>query len=156
MIPLVAAGAASIADVLVHRFSGSTSSGAGNANLDSHSFQKTLQRASGNNTIMSPAEQQVAALTQRLLHTTELESAMSQQAPGSVLAVDVKGDGNVQLQTTNGPVAVQMLPENRELAMQVYAASVENSVQAGVQASPAMVGAANQQQVVRVSLGGMR
>ncbi|NBV85203.1 MAG: hypothetical protein EBS01_02810 [Verrucomicrobia bacterium] len=155
MIPLVAAGAASIADVLVHRFSGSSSGAAGNAHLESHSFQKTLQRASASKAIMTPAEQQAASLSQRLLHTAEVESAISRQAPGTVLSVDVKSDGNVQLQTTNGAVAVQMLPQNRELAMQVYAASIA----AGVQAPPVLSAALDPQQaqpVVRLSPGGMR
>ena len=149
MIPLIAAGAASIADVLVHRFSGTTSSGAGNAQLDGHSFQKTLDRAGAGKAILTPAEQQAAALSQRLLHTAEIESAISQYPQGSVLSVNVKADGNVQLQTSNGLVSVQMLPENRELAQQVYA----SSVLAGAGSPATLGGAVDQQPVVRLSLG---
>ena len=146
MVPLIAAGAASLTDVLVHRFSGKSSSGAGNVNLDGHSFQRTLDRAAGNRAVMTPAEQQSAALSQRLLHSTEVEAAISAQPAGSVTSVDVKRDGSVQLQTASGAVAVQLMPENRELAKQVFASSV-------VSASPTSAAAANDpQSVVRLSL----
>lgn len=147
MIPLIAAGAASLTDVLVHRFSGSSSTGSGNTHVDSKSFQKSLDRAAGNRAILSPAEQQAAALTHRLLHSPEVESAISAQPAGSVTAVDVKADGTLHLRTSAGSVAVQLLPENRALAQQVYA----SSVLAGTPSS--QVAATDPQSVVRLSLG---
>jgi len=143
MIPLLASGAASIASVLVNRAAGASSSSAGNMALDPKAFQKALSKATQERPDQSPAQQQAAALSHRLMHAPEVESALTSQPAGSVSAVEVRGDGSVVLQTARGPVAVQLTEASRALAQQVYASSAAAGVQAGVQAGVAMDSSGN-------------
>ncbi len=131
MIPLLASGAASIASVLVNRAAGASSSSAGNIALDPKAFQKALSKVTQERPDQSPAQQQAAALSHRLMHAPEVESALTNQPAGSVSAVEVRGDGSVVLQTARGPVAVQLTEASRALAQQVYASSAVSGVQAG-------------------------
>jgi hypothetical protein len=125
MIPLLASGAASLANVLVNRTVGASSSGSGgNVTLDAKAFERALNKAAGGRSNMSPAEQQAAALHQRLMQSPEVEAALTARPVGSVGAVEVSQDGSVSLRTNEGPVAVQLTMEGRELAKQAYAASL--------------------------------
>jgi hypothetical protein len=124
MIPLLASGAASLANVLVNRVAGSSSASGGNVTLDAKAFERALSKAAGNRSNPSPAEQQAAALTQRLMQSPEMEAALTAHPVGSVGGVEVRQDGSVFLQTAQGAVAVQLSLEGRELARQAYAASV--------------------------------
>lgn len=125
MIPLLASGAASLAGVLVNRAAGSSSSATGGTvTLDAKAFERALNKVSGNRGNLSPAEQQAAALNQRLMQTPEMEAALTARPVGSVGSVEVRPDGSVFLQTGQGPVAVQLTAEARELARQTYVASV--------------------------------
>jgi hypothetical protein len=123
MIPLLASGAASLAGVLVNRAAGSSSSSAGNASVDPKAFQKALSKATQERPDQSPAQQQAAALSHRLMQAPEVEAALSRQPVGSVSAVEVRADGSVVLQTASGPVAVQMSDASRGIAQQLYASS---------------------------------
>lgn len=140
MIPLLASGAASLASVLVNRAAGSSSSAGGNVTLDAKAFERALSKVTANRSTLSPAEQQAAALNQRLMQSPEVEAALTAHPVGSVGAVEVRQDGSVFLQTAQGPVAVQLSLEGRDLARQAYAASVTTGVSSanpagGVQAS---------------------
>lgn len=141
MIPLLASGAASIANVLVNRVAGaSTSAAGGTVTLDAKAFERALNKATGDRANLSPAQQQAAALNYRLMQTPEIESAVSARPQGSVSAVEVRQDGLVLLQTSEGPVAVQLSAESRELARQAYATSLVSGAQgfdaaSGVQAA---------------------
>lgn len=130
MIPLLASGAASLASVLVNRAAGASSSSSGNVALDPKAFQKALSKASQDRPDQSPAQQQAAALTHRLMHSPEVEAALSGQPAGSVNALEVRADGGVVLQTARGAVAVQLTEPSRILAQQVYAASALTGVTA--------------------------
>ena len=131
MIPLLASGAASLASVLVNRAAGASSSSAGTVALDPKAFQKALSKASQDRPDQSPAQQQAVALTHRLMHSPEVEAALTSQPVGSVSAVEVRADGAVVLQTARGAVAVQLTESSRILAQQVYAASALTGVTAG-------------------------
>lgn len=124
MIPLLASGAASLAGVLVNRATGSASASGGTVTLDAKAFERALNKVSGNRGNLSPAEQQAAALQQRLMQLPEMEAALTSRPVGSVGAVEVRQDGSVMVQTAQGPLAVQLTLESRELARQTYAASV--------------------------------
>lgn len=124
MIPLLASGAASLVNVLVNRVAGSSSEASGNITLDPKAFQDALNRASGGKSVLSPAEQQAAALNQRLLQSPEVSAALNSQPVGSVGSVEVSQDGSVLLQTAQGSVLVPLTLEGRELARQAYAASI--------------------------------
>jgi hypothetical protein len=136
MIPLLASGAASLANVLVNRAVGSSSGSGGSVTLDSKAFERALNKASGSRGSLTPAEQQAAALNHQLMHSAEIEAAVTARPVGSVAGVEVRQDGSVFLQTTDGPVAVQLSLEGRELARQTFAASAVagagNLSQAGV------------------------
>jgi hypothetical protein len=135
MIPLLASGAASLANVLVNRVSGASASTAGETvTLDAKAFERALSKATGDRSNLSPAQQQAAALNHRLMQSPEIEAAVSARPQGSVSAVEVRQDGSVFVQTSEGPVAVQLSLESRELAKQAYATSVVTGV-AGVDAS---------------------
>ena len=129
MIPLLASGAASLANVLVNRAVGSSSSAAGGTvTLDAKAFERALSKVSGNRANATPAEQQAAALNHRLMQSPEMEAALTARPVGSVGSVEVRQDGSVFLHTTDGPVAVQLSLEGRDLARQAYAASVATGV----------------------------
>ncbi len=123
MIPLLASGAASLANVLINRVGGSASNSSGNVTLDAKAFERALNKVSGSRANMSPAEQQSAALNQRLMQSPEVEAALTAQPVGAVNAIQVRQDGSMYLETSQGPVAVQLTQEARELARQAYAAS---------------------------------
>jgi hypothetical protein len=148
MIPLLASGAASLANVLVNRVAGSASASGGNVTLDAKAFERALTKATANRTNLSPAEQQAAALTQRLMQSPEMEAALTAHPVGSVSGVDVSQDGSVFLQTAQGVVGVQLSLEGRELARQAYAASVVTGV-SGVSSSGGV------QSSLRIPLQGM-
>lgn len=141
MIPLLASGAASLANVLVNRVAGSSSASSGQSvTFDAKAFERALNKASGNRAQLSPAEQQAAALSHRLMQSPEMEAALTARPAGTVDSVQVRQDGSVFLQTPEGPVAVQLTMEGRELARQAYAASVvagvsESSAAGGVQST---------------------
>jgi len=135
MIPLLASGAASLANVLVNRISGSSSAPSGNLNLDPKAFAQALDKASGAKGVLSPAEQQAQALNQKLMQSAELQASIASQPQGSVASVEVRQDGSVFLQTTQGLVSVPLSLEGRELARQAYGASLPITSPASVSSS---------------------
>lgn len=124
MIPLLASGAASLANVLVNRAAGSSASQGGNLHLDAKSFERALNKASGNKQTMSPAEQQSAALSHQLMKKPEIEAAISAQPANTVSGVAVQADGSVGLQTSRGIIPVQLAADSRQLAQALYNASM--------------------------------
>ncbi len=124
MIPLLASGAASLANVLVNRISGASSTSSGNLNLDPKAFAQALDKASGAKGTLSPLEQQALALNQKFLNSAEMQASIASQPSGSVGGVEIRQDGSVTLQTVQGPVAVPLSLEGRDLARQAYGASV--------------------------------
>ena len=117
--------------------------------LSPKDFERALNKAVGGKSIMSPAEQQAAALNQRLLQSPELTAAIHSQPVGSVGSVEVRQDGSVLLQTTQGVVAVPLTLEAREIARQAYAASVASGAAV---ANPAVGGL---QPTLRIPLQGV-
>ncbi len=149
MIPLLASGAASLANVLVNRISGSSSGSSGNVTLDPKEFERALNKAVGGRGMLSPAEQQAVALNQKLMQAPEVVATLGTQPVGSVGGVEVRQDGSLILQTTQGPVNVPLTLESRQLAREAYAASLAVGAIAPVSPSSALGGV---QSVLRIPL----
>jgi hypothetical protein len=128
MTPIVASGAASLVGVLVNRAAGHASTSEGNHAIHPKDFERALNRAATTRE-RQVAEMQAAELRQRLLHSAEVEAAISNQPRGTVSGLEIKADGSVSLQTNRGPVAVQLGGASRELAQAVYLASAVQSSQ---------------------------
>jgi len=122
MIPIVASSAASLAGVLISKAAGHASSSTGNVSVDPKEFERALNKAGGPRDRQS-VDQQASDLRQRLMQRPELESAIYNQPAGSVSGVEIRGDGSLSLQTSKGPVAVQLGSASRELAQSLYAVS---------------------------------
>ena len=128
MTPIIASGAASLVGVLVNRAAGQASTPEGNHAIHPKEFERALNKAATTRE-RQMAEVQAAELRHRLLHSAEVEAAVSNQPKGTVSGLEIKADGSVSLQTSRGPVAVQLGSPSRELAQAVYMASAVQSPQ---------------------------